>query len=158
MSLQPYVTGNQIFYPVQDNLQLQDVQLAAFQEAIAQFEGFYIPNSISQRHRNPGNLRPIGASKGFQSFLTPEEGWIALRKQIIRNIQRGLTLREFFLGKEDVYPGYAPLGDNPADVMESYIAHVAKALRIPDNVDLRAYFPQVAKTGGDSWVWWGFNL
>jgi hypothetical protein len=84
-------------------------------QAIATFEGYYIPGSLSQRNNNPGNLRSWGGlptRDGYASFPTPEDGWRALRRQIELNIGRGLTLDEFFGGKEGVYAGYAPAADN----------------------------------------------
>lgn len=125
---------------------LEYAMLAIFADAIATFEGFYIENSISQRHNNPGNLRPIGASTGFRTFPTENDGWAALSRQIVINIKRQLTLREFFLGKEGVYPGYAPLGDNPAETMENYIAFVEKRLNIDQNDVLSRYFPIISQT------------
>lgn len=137
--------GLEAFF-IESRLPIQSVLLGLFSTAIAEFEGWFItdPPSISRRHNNPGNLRPIGASSGFRTFPTPLDGWKALIKQIVININRGLTLREFFLGKQGVYPGYAPLGDNPADVMENYIAFVAKRMNIRDDVILARYFTEIS--------------
>lgn len=66
-------------------------------------------------NNNPGNLRSWGTlpvSRGFAVFPTCEAGWEALRHQVQRNLDRGLTLEEFFGGKPGVYPGYAPAADN----------------------------------------------
>jgi len=150
-----------LFYQIQDNIFLQEAMLLTFMFAIAVFEGFYImdPPSISRRNMNPGNLRPIGASTGFQGFSSEMEGWNALRKQVLINIGRGLTLNEFFLGKDNVYPGYSPLGDpgnDPTDI-ENYIAFVASHLRISREMDLRFYFPNLAKGGFVSTLYWGFR-
>jgi len=126
--------------------QVQFSLLSLFCIAIAEFEGFYKENSISQQNNNPGNLRPIGGS-GFRTFDDPLDGWEALKDQVLRNIDRGLTLREFFLGKEGVYPGYAPLADNDPKVMENYISFVANRCSFAKNIDLRYYFPIIATTG-----------
>ena len=164
--LTPQAEGNgRLWYTINlNNPNLQTSLLGLFAVAIAKFEGFYIPDSISQRNNNPGNLRPVGASTGFRTFETPLQGWEALYRQIVLNIRRGLTLREFFLGKPGVYPGYAPLGDNPADVMENYIASVASRMSIPDNIDLRNYFPYFVETAEfpfDPATWpgtlWGYK-
>lgn len=145
------VTDGRVWYALnQSTPELQIIFLGLFAYAIAKFEGFYIPDSISQRNRNPGNLRPIGASTGFRTFETDLDGWSALKKQILINVNRGLTLREFFLGKPGVYPGYAPLGDNDAEVMENYISSVANTLSIPQNIDLRTYLPSYSDVTGSS--------
>ena len=79
-------------------------------DAIARQEGTGCGNN-----NNPGNLRTWGSlptSRGFAVFPTCEAGWAALRQQVQRNINRGLTLEEFFGGKPGVYPGYAPAADS----------------------------------------------
>jgi len=84
-------------------------------QSIATMEGFFKPNTIAQRNNNPGNLRSWGANpvkNGYAVFDSPEEGWAALRKQIQLNVNRCLTLEEFFGGKPGVYPGYAPSADS----------------------------------------------
>lgn len=126
------------------SVETENAQLALlgiFMQAIATFEGFYKEGSLAQRNNNPGNLRPIGASQGFRVFPSANDGWIALRHQVLLNINRGLTLNEFFLGKEGVYPGYAPLGDNEPEVMENYISYVATRTSMSRVLDLRWYFP-----------------
>lgn len=119
--------------------------LLRFMYALAEFEGFFKEGSIAQRNNNPGNLRPIGASTGFRYFETPEEGWERLLHQMILNIKRGLTVREFFLGKPGVYPGYAPLGDNDAQVMENYLSHIKKNTGFAEGVPLIQYFQDIAE-------------
>lgn len=81
---------------------------------IAFFEGYFLDDSLAKRNNNPGNLRSWGGRptrEGFAYFSTPREGWEALFKQVAKNINRGLTLLEFFAGKPGVYPGYAPASD-----------------------------------------------
>ena len=128
--------------PETENAQL--VLLGLFCVAIAEFEGWWIEGSISQRHNNPGNIRPIGGA-GFRTFEDPMDGWDALQNQVRINIDRGLTLREFFLGKDGVYPGYTPIADNNSpEVLENYIAFVAERCSFAQNIDLRNYFPAIA--------------
>lgn len=105
--------------------------------AIATFEGWPDPASLARRNNNPGNLRPVGASTGFQRFATPMDGWVALFNQIWRNVKRGLTLYEFFAGKPGVYPGYAPSSENPTS---AYAAYVSRATGIAQNQRLDSYF------------------
>lgn len=91
-------------------------------EAIAKQEGFYLRKSLAKRNNNPGNLRSWGKNpiqNGFACFKTPQEGFDALHKQILLNINKRLTFLEFFAGQRDDhgevikggYPGYAPSKD-----------------------------------------------
>jgi hypothetical protein len=125
--------------------------IGKFAEAIARMEGFYTPRSISQRNNNPGNLRSWGKRpqvKGFAKFPTPTDGWVALRKQIDRNIDRGLTTAEFFAGKKNmnghvVYPGYAPATDGNDPL--TYAKFVAMCVGIDVNAVLQqCYDPEKA--------------
>lgn len=100
--------------------------------AIATMEGFYIPGSIAQRNNNPGNLRSWGSNpivNGYAKFPTAEAGWAALRRQVELNINRGLTLEEFFAGKPGVYGGYAPSADS--NDPDGYARYVAQQTGIP---------------------------
>ena len=83
-------------------------------ESIAHMEGYYKPDTLAALNNNPGNLRIWGnlpTRKGYVVFPRAEDGWRALKLQVQRNIERGLTLREFFGGKPGVYSGYAPSAD-----------------------------------------------
>jgi len=110
--------------------------------AIAQFEGFFMPDSRAQRNNNPGNLRGWDPrlpkdEKGFDIFPNVARGVGALWQQIWFNIFRNLTVKEFFEGKEGVYPGYAPLSDGNT---VNYAKFVAKNTGIPlDNVTIKQY-------------------
>ena len=112
-------------------------------QAIARFEGA-CGSGGSCTNNNPGNLRTPGSgawagqvgvdARGFAVFATPEDGWAALDSQINTNINRGLTLSEFFGGKPGVYAGYAPAADsnNPG----AYSTTVAGWLGIDNTVPL----------------------
>lgn len=110
--------------------------------AIASFEGFFIPGSRAERNNNPGNLRgwdPANAKddKGFDIFPDFQSGLFALWQQIWLNIFRDLTLKEFFIGKPGVYPGYAPLSDGNS---LNYPRFVSRISGIPlDNVTIKSY-------------------
>lgn len=98
--------------------------------AIANFEGYWISGSRARRNNNPGNLRGWSSrlpkdDAGFDIFPTAEEGWNALWQQIWLNIQRGLTLKQFFEGKPGVYPGYAPLKDNNPPTYAKYVSQIS---------------------------------
>ena len=78
-------------------------------------EGYQKLGSLAQKYNNPGNLRQWGEVpivNGYAKFATIEHGWRALKRQVERLIDRNLTLYEFFGGKPNVYPGYAPAADN----------------------------------------------
>lgn len=111
-------------------------------QAIAQMEGYNTPGTLAQRNNNPGNLRSgpgqIGTSGGFAVFPDAATGWAALNNQVQLNIDRGLTLNEFFAGKPGVYAGYAPSGD--ANNPSAYAQFVASQTGLDPN----------AVIGGDS--------
>ena len=89
--------------------------VSAIAQSIAAVESGGNPNSLSYRNNNPGNLRSWGSNpivNGYAKFPSMVDGWNALYSQIQTNINRGLTLNEFFAGKPGVYAGYAPSGDS----------------------------------------------
>ena len=95
--------------------------------AISEMEGYPKKGSRADRNNNPGNMRAWGSTPivdGFAHFATPADGWAALRRQVQKNIGRGLTLREFFGGKPNVYGGYAPDSDgNRSAHYAEFVAH-----------------------------------
>jgi hypothetical protein len=98
-------------------------------DAIAKFEAGTKKNPISVRNHNPGNLRTWGdypTEGGYAKFPDWDTGMDALRKQIVKNIGRGLTLEEFFAGKKDVYDGFA--NKKNYNDPDAYSAWVAKKL------------------------------
>jgi len=105
--------------------------------AISEMEGYTMAGSRALRQNNPGNLRQWGDTPrvdGYCHFATPADGWAALRRQVAKNIGRGLTLYEFFGGKAKVYPGYAPSAD--ANDPKHYAEFVAKRVGIAADVPL----------------------
>lgn len=125
--------------------------IARIAVAISEMEGYTEPGSRADRNHNPGNLTTWGdtprdenpdGTPGLCVFPTPAEGWRALRRQTLKNIQRRLTLFEFFAGQRDAkgkvikggYPGYAPkeAGNKPKE----YADYVGKRVGIPVNVPL----------------------
>lgn len=91
-------------------------------EAIAHMEGYFKAGSVAARNNNPGNLRSWGTTPqvgGFAQFASADLGWRALRTQVRKNIDRNLSLLEFFNGqrtpngtiKVGGYGGYAPASD-----------------------------------------------
>lgn len=112
-----------------------------FAESIARFEGFYRTRSRAARNNNPGNLRSWGTTPvvgGYAVFPTEALGWRALKLQIGKNIDRGLTTEEFFGGKHKVYPGYAPAADR--NEPKIYAKFVAKRVGIPVDVPIKTCY------------------
>jgi hypothetical protein len=70
---------------------------------------------------NPGNLRPAGASTGFQSFSTPEEGLAALDKNLQSYGKQGVNTVTAVISK------WAPPNENDT---ASYIADVSRRLGV----------------------------
>lgn len=116
--------------------------IAQIAAGIKRQEGF-APGTLAYRNNNPGNLRPlpngwpgqVGVdASGFAVFGSLADGEAALDRQIQTNIDRGLTLNEFFAGKPGVYAGYAPAADkNQPNV---YASNVAGWAGIDPNVPL----------------------
>lgn len=87
-----------------------------------------IPKSsrLAYTNNNPGNLRFVGqrgatrGENGFAKFASPEDGYIALKKQIDLDKSRKLTLKAFI-------EKYAPPTENDTD---TYIRQMAKRLGI----------------------------
>jgi hypothetical protein len=124
----------------------RSVLVDAIAGAIARMEGFYKAGSLAQRNNNPGNIRrwspKVPVVDGFSKFPTAGEGWAALRRQVDRNVGRGLTLYQFFAGVRDAdgkvipgkYPGYAPSADK--NDPKNYAEKVAGMVQIPADVPL----------------------
>lgn len=73
---------------------------------------------------NPGNLRPVGSSTGFQQFSSPEEGIAAADKNLQAYGKKGInTLR-------GVITRWAPPSENDT---EAYINTVAKKIGLDPN-------------------------
>lgn len=119
--------------------------ITSLAQAIQQFEG-WSPGSVSQRNNNPGNLRSgagmIGTdANGFAVFPDYQTGWNALLNQVQLNVNRGLSVDEFFAGKPGVYAGYAPSADSNQPLQ--YAATVASWIGVDPSVPLN----QMGTTG-----------
>lgn len=122
--------------------------------AITRMEGSCSAPGVCQNN-NPGNLRAYAPgqavdSRGIRIFPDYQSGYAALLAQEQANINRGLTLSEFFGGKSGVYSGYAPAADsnNP----DAYAGNVASWLGIPSDVPLSSIFGGGYGSGSDSTV------
>ena len=89
--------------------------------------------AVACKNNNPGSLMNP-ATHQPQVYPDYQSGWDALVNQVQLNINRGLTLNEFFAGKAGVYPGYAPAADNNQPY--AYAAFVAQQAGIDPNVVL----------------------
>lgn len=86
------------------------------------------------RNNNPGNLRPVGASTGFQQFSSMQEGLQALDKDLQIKGGRGVnTIRK-------VISAWAPPSENNT---EAYIKTVAQRLGVPPDAALDMENPLV---------------
>jgi hypothetical protein len=96
----------------------------------------------------PGCTSRPGAVAICPDLATGEAG---LERQIQLNIDRGLTLDEFFAGKPGVYACYAPAaaGNRP----DQYAANVAGWTGLPENVPLSSL-----PAGGASADWAGSDV
>jgi hypothetical protein len=127
-------------------------------EAIAHFEGFFRRKSRAQRNNNPGNLRKWGTfplEAGYVKFPAGSDlGWKALDAQIARNMERGVTLYEFFAGQRDAsgavlpdgYAGYAPAEDRNRP--SEYAAYVASFVKKNYGWDLKRDMALKAQVNG----------
>jgi hypothetical protein len=126
--------------------------VASLASAIGRFEGFLVPGSVAQRNNNPGNLRSgpgqTGTdANGYAIFPDVATGQAALQNQIQLNIDRGLSLQQFFAGEPGVYAGYAPASDknNPTQ----YANTVAGWLGIDPSVPLQSLDAGAAAAASD---------
>lgn len=107
--------------------------------------GTEIPHSsrIAFDHNNPGNLKfagQAGAEKGeeaarggnFARFKTVDAGLDALRQQVLKDAERGLTIRDFVMK-------YAPPSDG--NDTEQYIKDATRELKAKDGDSLAEVDP-----------------
>lgn len=93
----------------------------------------FIPDSISatvgnRPFNNPGNLRPVGQSKGFMQFATPEDGRRALEDDLAAKGGKGKTSVAKLISQ------WAPASDK--NDTPSYINQVAKHLGVGPNDEI----------------------
>jgi len=147
-------------------------------KAITQMEGTYPPGSTvggvyypngtpAYQNNNPGNLMYAGqtgaspgGAAGFAKFDTLADGQAALNNQIQYNINKGMTLQQFFAGVPNangqLVGGYAPGGTSNAAgavqtnaATQNYINFVAQQTGLDPNVPLTQY-QSGAVTPGDT--------
>jgi hypothetical protein len=121
--------------------------ITSLAQSIQRFEG-WAPGTVSYRNNNPGNLRSgpgqTGTdAQGYAIFPDYQTGWNALLNQVQVNVNRGLTLDEFFAGGQG-YPGYAPAADS--NLPYQYAATVGGWLGVDPSVPLN----QLGRPNGGS--------
>lgn len=93
-------------------------------EAIAKMEGFGLPDALPTRSDNPGDLRHgpgemhPGDPNAVGDFLTVQDGWDALERQLRIYAERGMTVRQAIYA-------FAPAVENNS---ERYLKFVCDSL------------------------------
>ncbi len=94
------------------------------------------------RSNNPGNLRPAGATSGFQSFPNEQAGWDAMSRQIMmyyNGTSQAAGFKQLRTVKA-IISKWAPSSENDTD---SYIKEVAGYMRVSANDELNLVDPNV---------------
>lgn len=73
--------------------------LTTITQAMAKFEGYYIPGSVAQRTNNPGNVGTYGGN--VASYSDVNQGWAALQNWVTNKVAAnpGLTFKQMM----DIY-------------------------------------------------------
>lgn len=100
---------------------------------------------------NPGNLRPVGASTGFQQFKTPQAGMDAMRSDLTAKINGSPAMRGNPPTLRNIITAYAPPSENNT---AAYIQNVSQATGInPDQPlqpqDVDRVMPAMVKQEGN---------
>lgn len=96
------------------------------------FPGFGTAPPLNVRNNNPGNMRPVGATTGFQQFSSPEEGVAAMRNDLIAKISGRSDAMASRFG-----PGYSPT-----------LANVIATWAPPEENNTAAYVMNVSQKTG----------
>lgn len=122
--------------------QLPKISVKNLAEAMAAFEGFYIPNSVAQRNNNPCNLRwskfQTAAKNGFAYFTHADTGWNAcvwdLSMKCQGKTQTKLTPESTI---KDLIYVWAPPSDN--NNTEKYVFYICTKLGIKPTFQLKNF-------------------
>ncbi|EEJ6333896.1 lytic transglycosylase domain-containing protein [Salmonella enterica] len=98
--------------------------------------------SLPNRNNNPGNLRPAGASSGFRSFSSEQEGWDAMSRQLMmyfNGTSRAAGFKKLRTIR-DIISKWAPPSENDT---ESYINDVSDFMKADPNQELNLADPNV---------------
>ena len=112
----------------------QDVITAIAQAIIRQ-------ENVNPKYNNPGAIFDVSKNQ-LRTYQTYDEGYAALLNQVRLNVNRGLTLEEFFGGKPGVYPGYAPVGPgiHSTNRPQQYASNVSSWTGIPLGVPINQVY------------------
>jgi hypothetical protein len=95
--------------------------------------------TLGDRNNNPGNLRPPGASTGFQRFDTPEAGLAALDQNLQSYGKKGINTIEGVINR------WAPSSENNTS---AYVSSVSKRLGIDPKAQIDLANPYVRQALG----------
>lgn len=123
--------------PVVGKLFVSNASIQRIGLAIASAEGFYVSGARPQRNNNPGDLKgnfsgtAIGSDEsGFDIFLTAQDGWNALYRQITL----WLTNKSNYAGQETTIRQLASVYTTTDQ--GAWSANVSRALGVPDDTKL----------------------
>lgn len=121
---------------VEKSPKIDKVELLA--KNIEKFEGYYA-GSVAFRNNNPGNLRrsPLQAGRrdGFAYFNSYEEGFEALKNQIIVSASGQSSYYHPEMTLEDFFNTYAPSADNNQPSV--YLAFIIKETGFSKNMKIK---------------------
>lgn len=111
---------------------------------------------LSIKNNNPGNLRPLGSSQGFQSFATPQEGLEAMRNDLRAkitgnsNAMRGAYGDNYDPTLANILAVWAPNNENDTS---NYINFVTERSGLDPNAplsenDIDAFLPAMVEMEG----------
>ena len=96
-------------------------------DELAELIGGEQPKVTSKPQNNPGNLRPVGASSGFQQYKSPEEGIKAVEDNLLAYHKKGINTLSGVISR------WAPPSENDTN---TYIDTVSKRLGIKPNAQI----------------------
>ncbi|QLU15511.1 lytic transglycosylase domain-containing protein [Citrobacter freundii] len=98
--------------------------------------------SLPNRNNNPGNLRPSGASSGFRSFSSEQEGWDAMSNQLMMYFNGTSRAAGFkkLRTVNDIINKWAPPSENDTG---SYVKEVASYMGVGANDEINLADPNV---------------
>lgn len=103
-------------------------------------------------NNNPGNLRDVGATSGFRTFATPEDGMKALQSDITAKINGSPAMKGNSPTLANIISAYAPPAENDT---KAYTNFVSQETGIDPNqvlkpADAAKLVPAIAKYEGNS--------
>lgn len=84
---------------------------------------------------NPGNLRPVGATTGFQQFSTPDAGMQAMKQDLLAKVNGSASMNGQPASLRNIIYTYAPPNENNT---QTYLENVSKQSGVNPNQILTA--------------------